>query len=270
MTLTIDLNADLGESFGPWRMGADEHLLEIITSANIACGFHAGDPVVMDQTVQLAKRHGVAVGAHPGFKDLEGFGRRRIQGLAADELRTLVRYQVGALEAIARAHGLAVSHVKLHGALANMASEDEAVARVFVEAVAGLGKDLVVVAMAATALERAAAARGQPHVREIYADRAYNDDGTLVARGTPGAVIHDAGAAADRVLRMLDEGALTSLAGNRVEVCPETVCVHGDGPEAVAMAETLRRRLESAGVAVRAFRAGLTTPAREDAEWTRP
>ena len=200
MTVSIDLNADLGESFGPWRMGADEHLLEIITSANVACGFHAGDPLVMDRTVQTALRHGVAVGAHPGFKDLEGFGRRRIQGLTPDDVRTLIRYQVGALEGIARAHGVALGHVKLHGALGNMASEDEAIASLFVEAVAAFDPELVVVTMAATALERAADAHGHPLVREIYADRAYNDDGTLVARGTPGAVLHDAEEAADRVL----------------------------------------------------------------------
>ncbi len=254
MTKVIDLNADLGESFGPWRMGADEQLLEIITSANIACGFHAGDPVVMDRTVKHAQRHGVAVGAHPGFRDLEGFGRRRIHGLDADELKTLVRYQVGALEAIARANGASVGHVKLHGALANMASEDSAIARLYVEGVAALDPELVVVAMAATELERAAAEQGQPLAREIYADRAYNDDGTLVNRGTPGAMIHDADEAADRVLKMLDEGAVTALSGAKVPVEAETVCVHGDGPEALAMAETLRRRLEQAGVRVEAFR----------------
>lgn len=254
MATTIDLNADLGESFGPWRMGADEALLQIITSANVACGFHAGDPVVMDQTVQLARRNGVAIGAHPGFRDLEGFGRRRIHGLGADELKTLIRYQVGALEAIARAHGSRVGHVKLHGALGNMASEDATIAGLFVDAVKALDAELVVVTMASTALERAATEQGHPLAREIYADRAYNDDGTLVTRGTPGAMIHDAGEAADRVLRMLDEGALTSINGNKVPVAPETVCVHGDGPEALAMAETLRHRLEQAGVAVRAFR----------------
>jgi len=255
MTTTLDLNADLGESFGPWRMGRDEELFEIITSANIACGFHAGDPMVMDRTVEQARAHDVGVGAHPGFRDLEGFGRRRMHGLSAHDIRALVRYQVGALAAIARAHGLTLSHVKLHGALGNMASEDETIARPFVEAVAGLDPDLVVITMAATALERAAAAHPHPLAREIYADRGYNDDGTLVARGRPGAMIHDADEAADRVLRMLDEGALTSINGVKVPVRPETVCVHGDGPEAIAMARTLRRRLEQAGVRVQSFRA---------------
>ncbi|MFP4126755.1 MAG: LamB/YcsF family protein [Alphaproteobacteria bacterium] len=254
MTLTLDLNADLGESFGRWRMGQDEALFDIITSANVACGFHAGDPMEMDRTVERARAKGVAVGAHPGFRDLEGFGRRRIQGLKPEEVRTLVRYQVGALAAIARAHGLQLSHVKLHGALANMASEEEAIAKPFIEAVAAFDPELAVIAMAATALERTAAAHPHPLVREIYADRAYNDDGTLVARGTPGAVLHDAEAAADRVLRMLEEGALTSINGVRVPVKPETVCVHGDGPEALRMAETLRNRLERAGVKVQRFR----------------
>ena len=254
MTETLDLNADLGESFGPWRMGQDEALFDIITSANVACGFHAGDPMEMDRTVARAKAKGVAVGAHPGFRDLEGFGRRRIHGLTADEVRTLVRYQVGALAAIARAHGLDLSHVKLHGALGNMASEDDAIARPFIEAVAAFDATLPVITMAATALERAAASHPHPLVREIYADRAYNDDGTLVARGTPGAVLHDAEEAADRVLRMLEEGAVTSINGVRVPVKPETVCVHGDGPEALRMAETLRNRLERAGVKVQRFR----------------
>jgi UPF0271 protein len=261
MTLTLDLNADLGESFGPWRMGQDEALFDIITSANVACGFHAGDPMEMDRTVERAKAKGVAVGAHPGFRDLEGFGRRRIQGLAPEEVRTLVRYQVGALAAIARAHGLHLSHVKLHGALANMASEDEAIAKPFIEAVAAFDPELAVIAMAATALERTAAAHPHPLVREIYADRAYNDDGTLVARGTPGAVLHDADEAADRVLRMLEEGALTSINGAKLAVKPETVCVHGDGPEALHMAETLRTRLERAGVKVQRFRALVPEPA---------
>jgi UPF0271 protein len=217
--------------------------------------------MVMDRTVEQAKAKGVAVGAHPGFQDLQGFGRRRIHGLRPEEVRTLVRYQVGALAAIARAHGLALSHVKLHGALGNMASEDEAIAKPFIEAVAAFDADLTVVAMAATALERAAAAHPHPLVREIYADRAYNDDGTLVARGTAGAVLHDADAAADRVLRMLDDGALTSIRGVKVPVRPETVCVHGDGAEALRMAETLRTRLERAGVRVQSFRARLPEPA---------
>ena len=170
-------------------------------------------------------------------------------------------HQVGALAAIARAHGLELSHVKLHGALANMASEDEAIAKPFIEAVAAFDPDLAVIAMAATALERTAAAHPHPLVREIYADRAYNDDGTLVARGTPGAVLHDADEAAFRVLRMLDEGALTSINGAKVPVQPETVCVHGDGPQALHMAETLRTRLERAGVRVERFRARTPEPA---------
>ena len=253
MTLTVDLNADLGESFGPWPMGADEALMEIVTSANVACGFHAGDPVTMDRTVERAVKNGVAIGAHPGFKDLEGFGRRRILGLSGQETTTMVRYQLGALQAIARAHGARVTHVKSHGAFGNMASESDELATIFVEAVRASDPDLIVVAMAATALERAAAAADQPHVREVYADRAYEDDGTLVARNLPGAVLHDADQAADRVLRMLEEGAITSIHGHKLKVRPETVCVHGDGPEAIAMARTVRRRLELAGVRLAPF-----------------
>ncbi|MFW5833689.1 MAG: LamB/YcsF family protein [Pseudomonadota bacterium] len=253
MTLTVDLNADLGESFGPWAMGADEALLEIVTSANIACGFHAGDPVVMDRTVERALANGVAIGAHPGFDDKQGFGRRRVLGLTEHELATMIRYQLGALQAIARAHGARVTHIKTHGALGNMASESDELASVFVGAVRASDPDLYVVAMAATALERASSALGQPHVREVYADRGYNDDGTLVARHLPGAMIHDPEAAADRVLAMLEEGAITSIHGQKLKVRPETVCVHGDGPEALHMARTLRRRLELAGVTLAPF-----------------
>jgi UPF0271 protein len=247
---TIDLNADLGESFGPWRMGRDAEMLDIVTSANVACGFHAGDPVEMRRTVRLCRDKGVGIGAHPGFRDLEGFGRRRILGLSAEELTAMMLYQIGALRAIARAEGAALTHVKPHGALNNMASEDRALADTLVAAVRAAGDDLVMMAIAATALEDAARADGGAVVSEVFADRAYNDDGTLVARGLPGAMIHDPDAAADNVLRMIDDQAVTSITGRKVPVRPETVCVHGDGPAAVALAANLRTRLEAAGVTV--------------------
>ncbi|MDA1072524.1 MAG: LamB/YcsF family protein [Proteobacteria bacterium] len=253
MTATIDLNADLGESFGPWPMGNDAALLDIVTSANVACGFHAGDPLVMARTVALCRDKGVGIGAHPGFDDLRGFGRRRILDPDPQSLRAMLIYQIGALQGMARAAGASVRHVKLHGALSNMASEDAGLARRCIAAIREADPALVVMAMAATPLETEAVAAGAPVAREVFADRAYNDDGTLVARGTPGAMIEDPDEAADRVLRMIEERALVSLGGRRIAVEPQTVCTHGDSPSAVAMAERLRTRLEQAGVRITAF-----------------
>ncbi len=253
MTDTIDLNADLGESFGPWKMGADEAMLDIVSSANIACGFHAGDPGVMTNTILMCREKGVNIGAHPGFQDLQGFGRRRIVDPDLTELRASVLYQVGALQAIARSCQSSVTHVKMHGSLGNMASEDAELARACVNAIADLDTDLRVIAMAATHLQFEAEKVGAPTVREVYADRAYNDDGTLASRGLPGAVIHDPELAASRVLRMLEDQAVESVNGVSVAVVPETVCVHGDSPDAVRMAEHLRSRLDKAGVRVQGY-----------------
>ncbi|MCR9136430.1 MAG: 5-oxoprolinase subunit PxpA [Alphaproteobacteria bacterium] len=249
--MQIDLNADMGESFGPWTMGDDAAMLDIITSANIACGFHAGDPVVMDRTVRLAAQKGVGIGAHPGFDDKRGFGRHRILGLGATEIRTMLIYQLGALQAIARSAGATVRHVKLHGALANMASENVELASQFTEATATADADLIIVAMAKTQLETAARQSGNPVAAEIFADRAYNDDGTLVDRKTKGAVLQDPQVAADRVLKALEDQAVTSVNGVEIPVNPATVCVHGDNPVAVRMADRIRTRLDQAGVQVR-------------------
>lgn len=249
----IDLNADMGESFGPWSMGDDAAMLDIVTSANIACGFHAGDPAVMDRTVRLAAQKGVGIGAHPGFQDLRGFGRHRILGLSPTEIRTMLLYQIGALQAIARAAGATVTHVKLHGALANMASEDSDLAGQFAEATAMADAGLIIIAMAKTVLESAAHSSGNPVAAEIYADRAYNDDGTLVDRKTAGAVLHDPQIAADRLLKAIEDKAVTSVNGVKIPVEPATVCVHGDNPVAVQMADTIRTRLDHAGVQVRSM-----------------
>ena len=251
MTLkTIDLNADLGESFGPWKMGADEQMLEIVTSANVACGFHAGDPLVMTNTVQACVKNAVRIGAHPGFDDLNGFGRRRMADPDHRQVAASIVYQVGALAAIAVSCDAQVTHVKLHGALANMASEDKALAQCFVGAVQSFNPSLAIVAMAATPLQSQAEKAGAVVLREVYADRAYNDDGTLVSRNLPGAVIHDPAAAADRVLEMIETQSVTSVNGVRVPVKPETVCVHGDNKAAVMMAAELRNAIEAAGVSV--------------------
>lgn len=259
MTRAIDLNVDLGESYGPWVMGHDAEMLDIVTSANIACGFHAGDPQVMDRTIKMCHAKGVGIGAHPGFRDLHGFGRYEIQGIPHAVLSRDIIYQIGAIQAMARVNGAKVRHVKLHGAFANMASRDDALAEMYVNAAKAVDPDLYIVAMASTALERATLKEGSPIAREVFADRAYNDDGTLVSRSQPGAVIHDADLAADRVLRMIEEQAVTSINGVRTAVKPETICVHGDNPAAVAMASTLRTRLDKAGVAVRTFGSDIGT-----------
>ncbi len=254
MTLTsIDLNADLGESYGPWRMGNDDAMLDIVTSANVACGFHAGDPAEMVRITRLCRDKGVGIGAHPGFDDLHGFGRRRITGNTAGELAAMIIYQIGALQAIAAAEGTHLRHVKMHGALSNMCMTDGWMAGIFARAVRQLSGDLVIMAVAETEIQRAAESVGGPYVSEVFADRAYNDDATLVSRHEPGAVIHDPAVAADNVLRMVEEQAVTSINGVKVPVRPQTVCVHGDNPDAVRLAETVRMRLENAGITVGAF-----------------
>ncbi len=245
----VDLNADMGESFGPWVMGDDSALLDIVTSANIACGFHAGDPDVMAATMRLAVGKGIGIGAHPGFADLQGFGRRRIR-LPDATLANLVRYQLGAAEAMAKAAGGSVRHLKLHGALSNMTSEDEAMARVAYEAALDIRPDIVVMVLAGTAQEAAVRALGCAWAGEIFADRAYNADATLVDRSLPGAMIHDPAVAGPRIVRMVQDGAIHAEGGIRVPARIDTICVHGDGPEALAIARSVRTALEGAGIEV--------------------
>ncbi|RME16845.1 MAG: 5-oxoprolinase subunit PxpA, partial [Alphaproteobacteria bacterium] len=210
MELTIDLNADMGEGFGRWEMGDDEALLDIVTSANIACGMHAGDWDTMARTMCLATKRGVGIGAHPGFADLQGFGRRRID-MSPDSAASLVAYQVGAARGIARCCGTDIRHVKLHGALANMAADDESLARTCFEAALKAAPDAIIMVIAATAQARAVEAIGCAAAFEIFADRAYAEDGSLMDRRLPGAVIDDADAAAERVLEMLRKGAIITV-----------------------------------------------------------
>src|SRR5215207_1441352 len=252
--MRIDLNSDMGEGFGPWSMGDDGAMLDIVTSANIACGWHAGDPNIMVQTAALAKEKGVAIGAHPGFGDLWGFGRRTIRGHTMTELERMIAYQIGALMACAALAGHQVTYVKPHGALANMANDEDDVALAIGRGIKGVDPALVYMVMPGLATERAAETLGLPAVREVYADRAYDDTGNLTSRKTPGAVLHDAGQAAARVLRMIHEQAITTISGKRVPAQIETICVHGDTPSAVAMARTLREMLETNGIAVAPFR----------------
>lgn len=252
MSLTVDLNADMGESFGPWVMGRDADLLRIITSANIACGAHAGDPDVMAETMALAVENGVGIGAHPGFPDLQGFGRRRMH-LPHKTLANFVRFQLGAAQAMARAAGGRVRHLKLHGALGNMTSEDAELARVCYDAALSVDPDLIIMVLTATAQEEATRALGCAWAGEIFADRAYNDDATLVDRSRPGAVIHDAGVAGPRVAAMVKAGAIITGSGKEIPAAIDTICLHGDTPEAVDIARSVRAALEAEGVALAQF-----------------
>ena len=252
MTVSVDLNADMGESFGPWVMGNDAALLDIVTSANVACGFHAGDPDVMARTMALAVEKGVGIGAHPGFPDLQGFGRDR-RDMRQETLGNIVRYQIGAAQAMARAAGGAVRHLKLHGALANMAADDEAMARVCYEAALSVAPEIVIMVLAQTAQQRAVEALGCTFAAEIFADRAYNDDATLVDRRLPGAMIHDPAIAAARMVSMVKEGAIITESGKRIPCRIDTICCHGDTPEAVGISAAVRSGLEAEGVALRMF-----------------
>ncbi len=249
----VDINSDLGESWGAYTIGDDSSMLDIVTSANLACGFHGGDPDVMAQTVALAKTGGVAIGAHPGFFDLFGFGRRKIIGDSPATLRNQIIYHIAALSGIARAGDHQVTHVKTHGSLGNMASVDDAMAESVVAALTAVDRDLILVVMPGNALDRAARAAGVRIVNEIYADRTYDDDGNLTPRNQSGAVIHDVTEAEARTLRMLEDGAIRSTSGKRIPVRIDTICVHGDNPEAVAMARGLRNAITSAGVRILPF-----------------
>lgn len=248
----VDLNADMGESFGPWKMGDDDTLLKIITSANIACGFHAGDPDVMARTMTLAAENDVGIGAHPGFPDLQGFGRRNMK-VPHDSLRNLVRYQLGAAQGMARAVGTHVRHLKLHGALANMCSVDIDMARACYQGALEVDPDIIIMVLAATKQEEAVRELGCKWVGEIFADRAYNDDGTLVDRSLPGAVIHDPELAGPRIVNMVREGAIITESGKRLETSIDTICLHGDGPTAVQIARSVRQNLIDGGVEVTKF-----------------
>ncbi len=251
---TIDLNCDLGESFGPWQMGNDAAMIELATSVNVACGYHAGDADIMRQTCEMAKARGVNVGAHPGYRDLHGFGRRPFPGMKASEIENLVAYQIGALQAIATAAGHKVTHVKAHGALSNVACEDEATAKAIASAIKAVDPNLVFVVLANSPLVKAGEAANLPMVHEIFADRAYEDDGTLVSRKKPGSVLHDAKQIAQRVVRMVQDGAVVSVTGKVIKMRTDTVCIHGDTPGAVDIGRGVRQALKEAGIAVAPFR----------------
>jgi UPF0271 protein len=247
--MPIDLNCDMGEGFGAWTIGDDAELLRHVSSANIACGLHAGDPMVMRRTVRLAREHGAAVGAHPGLPDLQGFGRRAM-AITPDEAYALMLYQIGALAAIAGAEGVVLTHVKPHGALYNMAAVDRALADALAAAARDADAGHVLVGLSGSALVAAGRGIGLRVASEVFADRTYQPDGTLTPRTRPDALHHHTRAAVEQVLRMVHDGVVVATDGSRVPVEADTVCIHGDGAHAADFARALRSALRDAGIEV--------------------
>jgi UPF0271 protein len=248
----IDLNCDMGESFGAYTIGADELMMPLVTSANIACGFHAGDPVVLDKTVALAKKFGVAIGAHPGFPDVPGFGRRNMQ-LSADELENAILYQVSAIAGFCQAHGVPLVHCKPHGALYNMAANNATMAHAIARGIARSSPHIIFVGLASSSvMADAATAHGLKFAREAFADRVYNPDGSLQSRAIPGSLVTNPDQAAQQAVNLAN-GFVIAHDGTRVPIDAQTLCLHGDNPAAVQNAQAVRRALANAGIVVRAF-----------------
>jgi UPF0271 protein len=243
----IDLNCDLGESFGTYAIGMDEDVIRYISSANVACGFHASDPSVMQSTVRLAKKAGVSVGAHPGLPDLQGFGRRNMD-INPEDAKAMTLYQIGALAAFCKAEGVRLCHVKPHGALYNMAGKDYKLARAICEAVRDFDPSLILLGLSGSQMLKAAEELGLSSAREVFADRAYEEDGSLVSRSKPGSMIEDE--AINRVLRMVTEGRVRAISGKDIPIQADSVCVHGDGPKALAFVMKIRAALEKTGIEV--------------------
>lgn len=250
----VDLNSDLGESFGNYTIGMDEEILKYVSSANVACGWHAGDPMVMEKTLTLAKKFGTAVGAHPGFPDLMGFGRRNM-AVTPEEAKAYVKYQLGALMAFAVSKGMKIQHVKPHGAMYNMAAVDEKLAAAMCEAVYEVDPEIIFMGLAGSKMISAAEKTGLRTASEVFADRAYNDDGTLVSRKLPGAMIKDRDLAISRVVRMVKEGLVTSINGNDIAIRADSVCVHGDNPKALEFVRDIRETLLKEGVEIKSLSA---------------
>ncbi len=251
--MQVDINCDMGESFGAYSIGADEELLPCISSANIACGFHGGDPMVMDRTVEKAVEHGVAVGCHPSFPDLMGFGRRPMT-LSSAEIENYMLYQLGALWAFTKAHKTDLVHFKAHGALSNMAYKDAAIAQAIVKGVARFSRDIIVVAPMATAIVTAGKEAGLVVVENVSVDRAYGADGLPVSRKLPGAVIHDPKAVVERAVRMVRDGTVVAITGEVVKIQVQSIAIHGDNPSAVQGAKELVAALRAAGIQIKPLR----------------
>lgn len=245
----IDLNSDLGEGYGSYKAGLDDQIIPLITSANIACGFHAGDPQIMEKTVALCKQHGVRAGAHPGYPDLVGFGRRNLAASPA-EVKAMMTYQIGALAAFCKAQGVELAHVKPHGAMYNMAAKDYALAVAICDAVREFDPALPLLALSGSQMQKAAEATGTRFASEVFADRAYEDDGTLVARSKPGSMITDEDEAVARVVEMVKQHRVRTISGNYIEIDPHSVCVHGDSAKALLFVEKIRAGLTAEGIAI--------------------
>lgn len=250
--MKIDLNSDLGESFGAYKIGNDENIIPLITSANIACGYHAGDPLVMDKTLLLCKKNGTSIGAHPGFPDLMGFGRRQLNA-SPKEVEAYVTYQIGALDAFCRKYGLRMNHVKPHGALYNMAVKNEDYAIAIVNAVKNFDSSIKLLAPFGSQMIIQAEKQGLDFACEIFADRAYESDGSLVARTKEGAMITDENEAVERVLTMITDGSVKAINGDIISIKADSVCVHGDGAKALAFVEKLRTAFAENGIYVEAM-----------------
>jgi len=245
----VDLNCDLGESFGNYTCGLDAEVIPHISSANVACGFHASDPLVMMKTVALAKQHGVSVGAHPGYPDLVGFGRRNMT-VSPAELKAMVQYQIGALQAFCKAQGVVLQHVKPHGAMYNMAAKERKLADAICEAIGEVDSSLILLGLSGSRMLEAAKETGLPWASEVFADRAYEEDGSLTPRALPGSVITDEEEAIARVLQMVQNGTVTSRSGKTIPIQADSICLHGDGVKAVEFAKRIRAELTAAGVEI--------------------
>lgn len=246
----VDLNSDIGESFGSYKMGMDEEVIKYVSSVNLATGWHAGDPLIMDKTVKMAYKNDAKVGAHPGYPDLLGFGRRNMD-ISKEEIRSYLLYQVGALDGFLKAHGQKLQHVKLHGAFYNTTSVDEEMAEVVVDTLLSYDKNIILMALSGSTISQVAKDKGLRVAQEVFADRAYNDDGTLVSRKIEGSVIHDTKEAIARTKKMILESKVTSINGKEIDIVADSICVHGDNPEAVEFVKEIRQNLLDEGIEIR-------------------
>lgn len=245
----VDLNSDIGESFGRYTLGLDGEIIPVISSANIACGFHAGDPLILNKTIENCKAQETAIGAHPGYPDLMGFGRRKMD-VTPDEAKAYTLYQLGAFSAFAKAHGLPIQHLKLHGAFYNTVCVNEVLSNAVVDAVKSFDPSIIIMGLSGSILLQVAESKGLKACHEIFADRGYTDEGTLVPRSQPGAMIHDENIAIERILRMVKENKVTSVNGKEITIKADSICVHGDNAKAVQFVKTIRQALEENDVTV--------------------
>ncbi|SHH11823.1 UPF0271 protein [Anaerosphaera aminiphila DSM 21120] len=249
MTFYVDLNSDIGEGFGAYKMGMDEEIIKHVTSINLACGWHAGDPLIMDKTVKMAKEQGVMVGAHPGYPDLLGFGRRNLS-VTPEEARCYMMYQTGALMAFTKAYGVKLQHMKLHGGFYNTACNDEGLANAVLDGMEALDKDVILMVLSGSYIAKEGKRRGLRISEEVFADRGYNPDKTLVNRSLPGAFVTDPAEAIPRVIKMIKEGKVVASNGEEMDIKADSICVHGDNPKAIEFVSEIKKGLIEAGIEI--------------------